>query len=85
MSHKDEFVRTVTEKLLGYSVGRGIEYYDLPAVRKITADAATRNYRWSALIAGIVKSAPFTMGIVQSSASDDTAEAQPARREMVQR
>jgi hypothetical protein len=74
VSHKDEFVRTVTEKLLGYSVGRGVEYYDLPAVRKITADAAARNYRWSALIAGIVRSAPFTMGIVQSSSSDDSAE-----------
>ena len=85
VSHKEEFVRTVTEKLLGYSVGRGIEYYDLPAVRKITADAAPRNYRWSALVAGIVRSAPFTMGIVQSSASDDTADAQPSRKEMVQR
>jgi hypothetical protein len=71
LSHRDEFVRTLTEKLLGYSIGRGIEYYDLPAVRKITNDAATHNYRWSSVIAGIVRSTPFTMGIVQNAPSEE--------------
>ena len=60
-SHRDEFVRTLTEKLLTYALGRGVEYYDLPAVRQITRDAAPDDYRWSALILGIVKSTPFTM------------------------
>ncbi len=70
VSHRDEFVRTLTEKLLGYAVGRGLEYYDLPAVRKITKDAGTRNYRWSSLIAGIVTSTPFTQGIVGEAQSE---------------
>ncbi len=70
VSHRDDFVRTFTEKLLAYAVGRGVEYYDRPAVRKITREAAADNYRWSALIAGIVKSTPFGMGIVKSAPSD---------------
>ena len=50
-----------TEKLLIYALGRGLEYYDLPAVRGIARDAAKDNYRMSALIAAIVKSTPFQM------------------------
>ena len=52
------------------AVGRGVEYYDRPAVRKITREAAADNYRWSSLIAGIVRSMPFSMGIVKSPPSD---------------
>ena len=85
VGHQDEFVRTLTEKLLGYAVGRGVEYYDLPAVRKIAREAAGGNYRWSAIIAGIVRSAPFTMGIVQSTPSDDSAQSTPVQAEIVQR
>ena len=55
VSHREDFVRTFTEKLLAYALGRGVEYYDLPAVRKITREARRTNYRWSSLIAGIVK------------------------------
>jgi mono/diheme cytochrome c family protein len=61
LSHPEEFVTTVTEKLLTYALGRGLEYYDAPAVRKITREAAAGNYRWSSLILGIVKSVPFQM------------------------
>ena len=61
VAQKQQFVRAVTEKLLTYSLGRGIEYYDAPAVRGIVRGAAADNYRWSSLIAGIVKSAPFQM------------------------
>ena len=61
LSHPDQFATTVTEKLLTYALGRGLEYYDAPVVRKITRDAASGNYRWSALILGIVKSVPFQM------------------------
>jgi hypothetical protein len=42
-------------------LGRGLEYYDAPAVREIQRSAAAQDYRWSSLIAGIVKSAPFQM------------------------
>jgi len=55
------FVTTVTEKLLTYALGRGVEYHDQPAIRSIMRDAARNNYRWSALILGIVKSVPFEM------------------------
>ncbi|HYW42709.1 MAG TPA: DUF1592 domain-containing protein [Bryobacteraceae bacterium] len=60
-SHRDEFVNTVAEKLLIYALGRGLEYYDKAAVRSITREAAQRDYRMSALVTAIVKSAPFEM------------------------
>jgi hypothetical protein len=55
------FVTTVTEKLMTYALGRGVEYYDEPVIRSIVRDSAKDNYRWSALIFGIVRSAPFQM------------------------
>jgi mono/diheme cytochrome c family protein len=61
LSHPEQFATTVTEKLLTYSLGRGLQYYDKPAVRKITREAAASDYRWSTLILGIVKSVPFQM------------------------
>ena len=61
LAEPEQFPRTVTEKLMAYALGRRIEYYDLPAVRGIVRDAAANNYRWSALIAGIVKSPAFLM------------------------
>jgi hypothetical protein len=51
----------VTEKLLTYSLGRGLEYYDAPAIREIVRGAAAEDYRWSSVVLGIVKSAPFQM------------------------
>lgn len=62
VSHKEDFVRTLSGKLLAYAIGRGLEYYDLPAVRTIARDAAKHDYRWSALITGVVTSTPFVMG-----------------------
>jgi mono/diheme cytochrome c family protein len=61
LAEPEQFPRTVTEKLMAYALGRRLEYYDRPAVRAIVRDAAASNYRWSALIAGIVKSPPFLM------------------------
>jgi len=57
----DEFVRTVTEKLLTYALGRGITYSDAPTVRQIVRDLAQHDYRWSSLVLGIVNSPPFQM------------------------
>jgi len=54
------FVSTVTEKLLTYALGRGLAYYDEPAIRRIVRQAAPQNYRFSSLILGIVNSTPFT-------------------------
>ena len=61
--YSPQFVRTVTEKLLTYALGRGVEYYDMPVVRSIIRDAAPTNYRLSSLIVGIVKSKPFQMSV----------------------
>jgi hypothetical protein len=61
LSKPEQFVNTVTEKLLTYALGRGFEYYDVTAVRKIIRDAAPHNYSWSSLILGIVNSTPFQM------------------------
>jgi hypothetical protein len=61
LEQPDRFARTVTEKLLAYALGRRLEFYDRPAVRRIVHDAAADDYRWSALILGIVKSPAFLM------------------------
>jgi hypothetical protein len=66
LSHGEDFVGTVTEKLLTYAVGRAVEYYDLPAIRHIIRDAAPNDYRWSSVILGIVHSAPFQMRRAES-------------------
>ena len=59
LSRPELFAGTLTEKLLTFALGRGVEYYDAPAVRKIVRDAAPEGYRFSSLILGIVKSVPF--------------------------
>jgi hypothetical protein len=59
--HRDEFVTTVTEKLLTYGLGRGLEAYDAPAVREIMREAARDDYRLPALINAIINSKPFQM------------------------
>ena len=51
----------MTNTLLTYALGRGVEYYDAPAVRAILRDAAPQDYRLSSIILGIVKSTPFQM------------------------
>jgi len=61
LDRKDQFVTTATERLLTYALGRGVEAFDMPAVRKIVRDAAPTDYRWSSLITGIVNSVPFQM------------------------
>jgi Protein of unknown function (DUF1592)/Protein of unknown function (DUF1588)/Protein of unknown function (DUF1587)/Protein of unknown function (DUF1585)/Protein of unknown function (DUF1595) len=57
----DQFVQTITEKLMMYALGRSVEYYDMPAIRKIVRDVSREDRRFSAIVMGIVKSAPFQM------------------------
>jgi hypothetical protein len=61
VAQKEQFVRTVTGKLLTYAIGRGLEHYDAPAIRGIVRAAAADDYRWSSTILALVKSAPFRM------------------------
>ena len=61
LDRPDAFAGTLTEKLMAYGLGRQVEYFDKPTIRKIVRDAAAKQYRWSALIAGIVQSPAFQM------------------------
>lgn len=61
LSKRDEFVTTVTERLLTYALGRGLEYYDYPVLRQVMREAAPADYRWSSLILATVNSVPFQM------------------------
>ena len=68
--HKEDFARTLAEKLLAYAIGRGLDYRDMPAVRAIARDAARADYSWSSIVVGIVKSPPFSMAV----AGDNSGE-----------
>lgn len=61
LEHPERFVSTLTEKLMTYALGRGLEYYDMPVVRGITRDAARDDDRFSSIVMGIVQSTPFEM------------------------
>ena len=61
LKRSPQFVQTLTEKLMTYAMGRSVEYYDMPTVRQIVRDAARDDYRFSSLVRGVVKSAPFQM------------------------
>jgi mono/diheme cytochrome c family protein len=61
LTHQDAFIYTLTEKLMIYALGRGLEAYDMPVVRDIVRDAGRQDYRFGALLTGIVKSVPFQM------------------------
>ena len=61
LSQPERFVRTATEKLMTYALGRGLTPSDPPTVRAIVRSAAKQDYRFSALVLGIVESEPFQM------------------------
>jgi hypothetical protein len=61
MEQPEVFVDTLTEKLMTYALGRGLTHKDMPIVRSITQHAGEDEYRFSALVKGIVRSAPFRM------------------------
>jgi hypothetical protein len=74
-AHPERFVNTFTEKLLTYGLGRGLEYYDMPSVRKILADTAADSYRMQSIILGIVKSYPFQYRRIEVAAKPAAAAA----------
>ena len=69
-AHPEEFVRTMTKMLMTYALGRGTDYYDMPVVRGIVRDGAKQNYRFSALVMGIVNSPPFQMKMTRPLESE---------------
>ena len=76
----DQFARVVTEKLMTYSLGRGVEYQDMPLVRSIVHDAAGNNYKFSSIVLGIVKSPTFQMDMkLPDSANAGGAQTRASR------
>jgi hypothetical protein len=67
------FVGTLTEKLMIFALGRGLSYYDMPAVRTVVRESARQDYRFSSLIMGIVKSTPFQKRIVGAAEARNDA------------
>ena len=61
LTRKDQFVDCLAQELLTYALGRGLEYYDKPAVRAIRRQTAADDYRFSALVLAVVNSEPFQM------------------------
>ena len=75
VKYSPQFVRVSIEKMLTYALGRGTEYYDMPLVRQIVKDAAKDDYKFSALVLGVVKSDPFQMNQkVDANAAEHRAE-----------
>jgi hypothetical protein len=76
VGRSDQFIRVVTEKLLTYGLGRGVEYQDMPLLRSIVHDAAPGKYKFSSLVLGIVKSPAFQMNMK----TEDSNPQQAARK-----
>jgi hypothetical protein len=66
VAHPEIFVGVMTEKMLTYALGRGLEYYDMPAVRRIVHDAKTKDFRFSSIVLGVARSTPFQWKEVRS-------------------
>jgi hypothetical protein len=81
LGHQEQFIATLTEKLMTYALGRGVEYFDMPAIRRILRDAAPHDYRWSSLLLGIVRSQPFQLRVVPELPSSVPAQSQQAGRQ----
>ena len=76
LQHPEQFVQTMTEKLMTYALGRGIEYFDMPSIRKIVKDTKRDNYKFSSIVMGIVAAPAFQSSVVERS----SAPAQVAAR-----
>jgi mono/diheme cytochrome c family protein len=81
IGRSDQFVRVVTEKLLTYGLGRGLEYQDMPMVRTIVRDSAASKYKFSSIVLGIVKSAPFQMNTKSQGSQQKVAAKQALSQE----
>jgi hypothetical protein len=76
LAEPSQFVQTLTEKLMIYALGRSVDYYDMPAVRRIVRDARRDDYRFSAILAGIAQSEPFRFSTTPAADENETVAAQ---------
>ena len=72
LKHQDAFLLSFTERLMTYALGRRVQAYDMPTVRRVIRDAGTQDYKMSAFILGVVNSSPFRMSRVEGT--DTTAD-----------
>jgi uncharacterized protein DUF1588/uncharacterized protein DUF1592/uncharacterized protein DUF1585 len=79
LKRPDQFVGTMTEKLLTYALGRGLEPNDMPVIRAIVRDAARDHYRFGSIVMGIVRSAPFQQRKAAEQVSSLRSQVSPAR------
>ena len=82
LDRRAQFVDTVAAGLLTYAVGRSLEYYDMPAVRSIVADAARSEHRWSSLVLAIVRSTPFRMRAARPPGGERSASVASAAQDV---
>jgi hypothetical protein len=81
LDRPEAFVGTMTDKLLMYGVGRETKYYDMPVVRGVMHGAASEKYRFSDLVLGVVRSAPFQMRVKEAQvAADNNSKAGSNRK-----
>ncbi|HWF09526.1 MAG TPA: DUF1588 domain-containing protein, partial [Bryobacteraceae bacterium] len=86
LKHPEQFAQTMTEKLMTYALGRGVEYYDMPAIRRIVRDAKRDNYRFSSIVMGIVTAPEFQSNRVDPDKVETKSEpAKPANKEIAAR
>jgi hypothetical protein len=81
LRHPERFAAVVTEKLMTYALGRGLEYFDMPRVRAIVAEAAADDYAFSAIVRGIAGSDAFRMKQIQSPDVSSSLEGRTVRLE----
>jgi hypothetical protein len=81
LKHPEQFAQTFTEKMMTYALGRGIEYFDMPSIRKIVRDAKPDNYKFSSLVMGIVRAPAFQSSVVEITKTEQPAPAQVAARQ----
>jgi hypothetical protein len=74
VARSDQFIQTLTEKLMAYAIGRRVAYFDMPTIRAIDRDAAKNNNRFSSLVLGIVKSPAFQMSKAKAIPTESAAK-----------
>jgi len=81
LAHPEQFAQTLTEKLMTYGLGRGVEYYDMPSIRKIVRDSKASNYKFSSIVMGIVNAPAFQSSMMERAevgSNNDTGAAPQA-------
>jgi len=73
LQHPEQFTQTFTEKMMTYALGRGVEYFDMPSIRKIVKDSKRDNYRFSSIVMGIVAAPAFQSSIVEPRTGEQLA------------